>query len=105
MTGYTPFDIGSAMRFPIELRDIRQKSGGRTCRVTRQVADWKEYSVTAIRIEPIKDRRTPENETNSVSHLSRMDYSLTVTDRSMFTEPVTLEKHWVLNTGEYGRAL
>ena len=68
-----------------------------TLAVSTTAIDWDYFDKEGI---PQGDNMTVSERFTPSDDGSRMEYTMTVTDPEVFTEPVTLERHWVWRPGE-----
>ena len=65
--------------------------------VETSAIDWAYFDKEGI---PQGDAMTVVERFTPSEDGSRLEYTMTVTDSEVFTEPVTLERHWVWRPGE-----
>lgn len=65
--------------------------------ISTSAIDWEYFDKEGI---PQGDSMTVQERFTPSEDGSRLEYSMTVTDPDVFTEPVSLERHWVWRPGE-----
>ena len=71
--------------------------GGSTLVVTTSGISWPYFDQTGI---PLNETTTLVERFTPTSDGTRLDYTMTVSDPLIFTEPVVLSRHWVWKPGE-----